>query len=77
MLARTSGLLNLVIGLSRFELQEYDSAIEVFGSIESSGGIDDDAGGEVLHLFWGNSAGRLGDLGLAAGEYQRALEINP
>lgn len=77
LLARTSGLLNLVIGLSHFELQEYDSAIEVFGGIESSGGIDDDAGGEVLHLFWGNAAGRLGDLGLAAEQYQRALEINP
>jgi tetratricopeptide (TPR) repeat protein len=77
LLARTSGLLHLVIGLSHFELQEYDSAIEVFENIESIGGINDEAGGEVLHLFWGNAAGRLGDLRLAEEHYQLALDINP
>jgi tetratricopeptide (TPR) repeat protein len=77
LLARTSGLIHLVIGLSYFELQEYDSALEVFDDIESNGGISHDDGGEVLHLFWGNAAGRLGDLQLAEEQYQLALDINP
>jgi tetratricopeptide (TPR) repeat protein len=63
--------------LSHYELQEYDSAIEVFEDIDSKEQIQDEDGGEVLHLFWGNAAARLGDLSLAETQYQLALRINP
>lgn len=74
---RTSGLVHLVVGLSYFGGRNYDSATAVFGDILRKSLLEAGGGLEIVHLFRGNAAGRLGDLDLAEEEYRSALALHP
>jgi tetratricopeptide (TPR) repeat protein len=76
LLDRANGLVQLIVGLSHYGARDYGTAIRVFAEIDRLQlmGIDD--GAEILHLFLGNAAGRVGDLVRAESAYRRALEID-
>lgn len=78
MSARTRALVQFVVGLSYFvEVPaDYRSAEEAFQMAADEREWLDDDGKEVLYLFLGNTAGKLGELDAAERNYQRALELS-
>lgn len=75
LVARMEALTQFVIGLSWYSTRQYDKARSVFEEANAPAWLDTD-GKEVLHLFQGNSAGKVGDYDAAASAYERALELN-
>lgn len=74
--ARTRSLIQFVIGLSWYGGREYDVAAAAFELADDPAWEADD-GKEILYLFLGNAAGRLGDVEQADEHYTTALELNP
>jgi tetratricopeptide (TPR) repeat protein len=77
LVARTAGLVDILVGLSYYGLQDYRAADQVFGAAEAEALLGPDEGAEVVHLLRGNVAGRLGELDAAEAHYMHALAINP
>ena len=65
------------VGLSMFNLGDYETAYSLFTLAEQSGGWQAEKGEESLYLMLGNTAGRLEHLSEAEGFFEQALEINP
>ncbi len=76
-LARTNALAEFLVGLSFYEANEPQPALDHFEAARATAGWDDHDGTEVLYLFLGNTAGKLGDLGRASTYYDQALGLNP
>jgi len=72
--ARARTLSDFVLGLSHFEQGDYRMASRWFRQAEEASG---GTALEVIYLFLGHAAGRLGAIGEAEGFYARALEVNP
>jgi tetratricopeptide (TPR) repeat protein len=77
LLGRTQALTQFVIGLSAFSRDDFSRALEYFGKAEAAEGWSDREGKEVLYLFKGNAALKLGDMASAEAAYARALAVNP
>jgi tetratricopeptide (TPR) repeat protein len=76
--ARTSTLLQLIVGLSYVSQGDNTTANSVFAELETrAGDLGSADGAEVLHLFHGNVLGRLGDLDGAEQHYRQSLAIDP
>jgi tetratricopeptide (TPR) repeat protein len=74
---RTSGLLQLIVGLSYFGSGQYEHALDIFDTLEGGNLLTADAGGEILNLFQGNAAARLRNFDRAEQEYGDALLLRP
>jgi tetratricopeptide (TPR) repeat protein len=74
--ARTSNLLQLIVGLAYVSQGDYPTADSVFGALETREGFGPLDGAEVLHLFRGNLLGRLGDLDAAEQHYLQSLAVD-
>lgn len=74
---RTSGLLQLIVGLSYFGGSQYERALVIFDTVEGGNLITADAGAEILKLFQGNAAARLRNFERAEQEYGDALLLRP
>ncbi len=77
LLGRTNALTNLVLGLSYYSGDRLEDAARHFEAARVAPGWDDADGKEVIYLFLGNVAGKLGDLDAAAAHFARALELEP
>jgi len=88
--ARNTALVNLVIGLAEYSLDDYDQALEHFQAAEAEKEWLKSQGKEIVYLMIGNAYGRkagqtflLTDetyqelLGKAEEAYQQALTVNP
>jgi tetratricopeptide (TPR) repeat protein len=75
--ARTRMLSDFVVGLSYFERREYATASRWFREAERTAGSAGGGAHEVIYLFLGHAAGRMGRLERAERFYARALEAEP
>lgn len=74
---RVTALAQFTLGLGYYQLGKHDKATQHFNEATNIKGWDDHSGKEVLYLFLGNNAGKLGNLTSARVFYSRALRINP
>lgn len=74
---RAQALAKLVEGLGFYAASDYVAASNRFKEAERIAGWDRVGGKEILFLFLGNSAGRLGDVDEAERYYAKALGENP
>jgi tetratricopeptide (TPR) repeat protein len=75
--ARTRMLSDFVVGLGYFERGEYAAASRWFREAERNAGPAGGGAHEVIYLFLGHAAGRMGRLERAEHFYARALEAEP
>lgn len=73
---RASALTQFVIGLSYYGGRDYGDARNAFERADIPAWQDSD-GKELLYLFLGNAAGKLGQFDQAAADYDDALTLNP
>lgn len=72
---RTRALAELILGLSLFSSREYEAAARHFAAAESADTWEQ--GVELLYLFQGNTAGKLGNYDQATEYYNQALTVAP
>jgi tetratricopeptide (TPR) repeat protein len=75
--ARAHALVQFMLGLGAYRANQLNDATAAFAAAEKTGGWDARDGKEVLYLFTGNTAGRLGHYNAARRAYALALELNP
>jgi tetratricopeptide (TPR) repeat protein len=75
--ARTQAFTEFVIGLSQFTNDKWADARVHFMKADADPRWDEDGGKEVLYLFAGYTAGKLGDLAGARAYFQRAIALQP
>ncbi|HEX6222042.1 MAG TPA: TIR domain-containing protein [Acidimicrobiia bacterium] len=76
LLRRMTNLVGMIIGLSHFGVHQYPDAMEAFLEVEEGQPLGTDEGADILHLFLGNTAGRMNDLERAEEEFRTSLGIN-
>ena len=76
---KVEALTKLALGLSHYQLQEYEEAKDLFvdAALDWPGSGNDTNGQEVVFHLLGNVNGLLGDLEEAESSYERALGLNP
>ncbi len=76
---KVEALTKLALGLSHYQLQEYEEAKDLFvdAAVDWPGSGNDTNGQEVVFHLLGNVNGLLGDLDEAESSYERALGLNP
>jgi tetratricopeptide (TPR) repeat protein len=77
LLDRTRAFAEFVIGVSQFSSDKFAVARVHFSKAETDPQWDDRSGKEVLYMFEGYTAGKLGDNAGARKYFERALAINP
>ncbi len=77
LLGRTGSLAEFVVALGYSALEQWQPAFDNFRTAEAGVGWPERDGKEVLYLFLGNAAVKLGNLDSAKKFYDRALSINP
>jgi tetratricopeptide (TPR) repeat protein len=77
MTRRTRAFAEFVIGLSQYANDKVADANTHFVRAEADPQWDDSSGKDVLYLFMGYTAGKLGQLDAARGYFEHALKINP
>lgn len=77
LLGRTQALAQFVLGLSYAAHQQWQPAYAHFQNAERTARWPDRDGKELLYLFLGNGALKLGNLDAAQGFYEHALSLNP
>jgi tetratricopeptide (TPR) repeat protein len=77
MTRRTRAFAEFVIGLSQYANDEVADANTHFLRAEADPQWDDSSGKDVLYLFMGYTAGKLGQLDAARGYFEHALKIDP
>ena len=75
MTRRTRAFAEFVIGLSQYANDKVAEASEHFARAEADPQWDENSGKEVLYLFMGYTAGKLGQLESARGYFEHALRI--
>ena len=76
-LDRAHALAEFIVGLSYYGANQAQPAFDHFEAARKTAGWDDSDGKEVLYLFLGNAAGKLGRFEEADGFYTEALALNP
>jgi tetratricopeptide (TPR) repeat protein len=74
---RTHAFAEFVIGLSQYTNDKFADANVHFHAADADPQWDDASGKEVLYLFMGYTAGKLGDLDGARASFRHALTIDP
>jgi len=74
---RVQSLAQFLVGLNAFAVGRYDAAREHFSAADASPAWPAEDGKEIVHLFLGNTALRLGSLPDAEREFQRGLDLAP
>ena len=78
LLGRIDAMTQLAIGLGYYAIDgHYQEALDHFEAARAAPGWDDADGKEVLYLFLGNAAQKVGDLARAEAAFQQAVVINP
>ncbi len=76
-LGRVQALAEFVVGLSYYTANQPGPALAHFAAARSNAGWDDRDGKEVVHIFIGNAAAKLGDIDTASDAYDQAVALNP
>lgn len=77
LLARVHALVQFMLGLGSYRANQLDEAMAAFAAAANTSGWDARDGKEVLYLFTGNTAGKLGRYDAARRAYTLALTLNP
>jgi tetratricopeptide (TPR) repeat protein len=77
LIGRSHAFAEFVIGLSQFSNDKFAEANVHFKTAEADPQWDDASGKEVLYMFMGYTAGKLGDLDAARAAFRHALSIDP
>lgn len=77
MASRATALAQFVISLSAYADTDYSTARDGFERAAEIDGWEDDEGKEIVHLFLGNTSGRLREYAEAALSYEEALRVRP
>jgi len=75
--ARARALVQFMLGLGSYRANQLNDATAAFAAAEKTGGWGAHDGEEVLYLFAGNTAGKLGHYDIAKRAYTLALKLNP
>jgi tetratricopeptide (TPR) repeat protein len=75
--ARAHALVQFMLGLGSYRANQLNEAMAAFAAAENTSGWDARDGKEMLYLFIGNTAGKLGRYDAAKRAYTLALTLNP